>query len=116
MPARSNPRHSGNTIEELEEARRFTRMLYELHQRLADELAGILDLAGIRRRGRSRRVVVSQWLLELDQMLASLSDTWRGMGRLRLPTSSLCPPAAGGQRRLLGGTAFLQTSQLHMTV
>jgi ubiquinone/menaquinone biosynthesis C-methylase UbiE len=32
-----------------ERARRFTRMLYELHQSLAEELAGILDMTGVKR-------------------------------------------------------------------
>jgi cyclopropane fatty-acyl-phospholipid synthase-like methyltransferase len=32
-----------------ERAREFTRMLYELHQRLANEVAGVLDMTGVRR-------------------------------------------------------------------
>ena len=32
-----------------EVARRFTRMLYEIHQPLAKELAGYLDLSGVDR-------------------------------------------------------------------
>jgi predicted TPR repeat methyltransferase len=35
--------------EDPERARHFTRMLYELHQPLADELAGFLDLSGVDR-------------------------------------------------------------------
>ena len=32
-----------------ERARRFTRMLYELHQRMADRLVGLLDITGVHR-------------------------------------------------------------------
>jgi demethylspheroidene O-methyltransferase len=39
----------GAMVENQDLARRFTRMLYELHQHLAEELAGFLDLQGVRR-------------------------------------------------------------------
>ena len=36
-------------VEDPERARRFTRMLYELHHALADELAGCLDMSDVDR-------------------------------------------------------------------
>ena len=45
----SRPTYVDQMLEEPERARRFTRMLYELHQPLADELAGFLDLSGVKR-------------------------------------------------------------------
>ncbi|MES0447214.1 MAG: methyltransferase [Desulfobacterales bacterium] len=45
----SRPTYVDRLLEEPERARRFTRMLYELHQPLADELAGLLDMSGVKR-------------------------------------------------------------------
>ena len=43
------PRYVAEMEENPERARRFTRMLYELHHTLADELAGCLDMGGVDR-------------------------------------------------------------------
>ena len=45
----ARPTYVDRMLEDPERARRFTRMLYELHQPLADELAGFLDLSGVKR-------------------------------------------------------------------
>lgn len=43
------PRYFAQLMESPQRARRFTRMLYELHQPLADELAQRLDVTGVQR-------------------------------------------------------------------
>ncbi|MHC4100283.1 MAG: methyltransferase, partial [Planctomycetota bacterium] len=43
------PNYFDEIVESPETARRFTRMLYEIHVPLADELAGLLDLDGVDR-------------------------------------------------------------------
>ncbi len=43
------PAYVARMTESVERARRFTRMLYEIHQPLAEELAEFLDLSGVER-------------------------------------------------------------------
>ncbi len=48
-PERAFPTYLDKMAKEEDRARRFTRMLYEIHQPLADELTGLLDLGGVNR-------------------------------------------------------------------
>jgi SAM-dependent methyltransferase len=60
-----------------EEARRFTRMLYELHQPLADRLAETLDLTGVQRLldvGGNSGVVSLALLRQHPQLTATVVD------------------------------------------
>jgi predicted O-methyltransferase YrrM len=63
--------------EEPERARRFTRMLYELHQPLADELANTLDMTGVERLmdlGGGSGVVSLALLRRHPQLTATVVD------------------------------------------
>jgi predicted O-methyltransferase YrrM len=72
------PHYFAQIVESPERARRFTRMLYEFHQSLADELANLLDMTGVHRLmdlGGGSGVVSLALLREHPQLTSVVVDT-----------------------------------------